>query len=57
MKNPVLLLALVIPSISFAQSYSIDRFNIAGGGGTSTGTTYQVSGTLGQPDAVGAMTG
>src|ERR1039457_2583868 len=40
-----------------AQSYSIDWYKIAGGGGTSTGGTYQVSGTIGQPDASGALTG
>ena len=40
-----------------AQSYSIDWYKIAGGGGTSTGGTYQVSGTIGQPDASGPMTG
>jgi uncharacterized membrane protein len=40
-----------------AQTYSIDWFKISGGGGTSTGATYQVSGTIGQPDAGGAMTG
>jgi hypothetical protein len=40
-----------------AQSYSIDWYKIAGGGGTSTGGTYQVSGTIGQPDAGGPMTG
>jgi hypothetical protein len=34
-----------------AQSYSIDRFKIAGGGGVSTGGVYSVSGTIGQPDA------
>jgi hypothetical protein len=39
------------------QSYSIDWYKIAGGGGTSTGGTYAVSGTIGQPDASGAMTG
>ena len=39
------------------QSYSIDWYKIAGGGGTSTGATYQVSGTIGQPDAGGAMSG
>jgi hypothetical protein len=54
---------LSIGSISFAQSYSIDWYKIAGGGGTSTGgpvtgtNYYSVSGTLGQPDASGAMTG
>jgi hypothetical protein len=40
-----------------AQSYSINWYKIAGGGGTSTGGTYSVSGTIGQPDASGAMSG
>jgi hypothetical protein len=40
-----------------AQSYSIDWYKIAGGGGTSTGGVYAVSGTIGQPDASAAMTG
>jgi hypothetical protein len=40
-----------------AQNYSIDWYKIAGGGGTSTGGVYSVSGTIGQPDASGAMTG
>jgi hypothetical protein len=39
-----------------AQQYSIDWFTIDGGGGTSTGGVYSVTGTIGQPDA-GAMTG
>ena len=56
MKKLFLLLGLLIPGTGFAQSYSIDWYKIAGGGGTSTGGTYQVSGTLGQPDASGAMT-
>lgn len=57
MKKSFLLLGLLIPGISFAQSYTIDWHKAAGGGGTSTGATYQVSGTIGQPDAGGAMTG
>ena len=40
-----------------AQTYSIDWYKIAGGGGTSTGGTYQVSGTIGQSDASGAISG
>jgi hypothetical protein len=40
-----------------AQSYTIDWCKISGGGGTSTGATYQVTGTIGQPDAGGAMSG
>ena len=39
-----------------AQSYSIDWFKIAGGGGTSSNGTYVVSGTIGQADA-GQMAG
>lgn len=40
-----------------AQNYSIDWYKISGGGGTSTGGTYSVSGTIGQHDAGGPMTG
>lgn len=39
-----------------AQTYSIDWHTIDGGGGTSTGGVYSVSGTVGQPDA-GKMSG
>ena len=42
---------------AWAQQYSIDWYKIAGGGGTSTGGTYAVSGTIGQHDAGGPMTG
>ncbi|MGA2247908.1 MAG: hypothetical protein ABSH48_23220 [Verrucomicrobiota bacterium] len=47
---------LLAPAVH-AQPYTINWYNIAGGGGTSTGGTYQVSGTIGQPDASGALTG
>jgi hypothetical protein len=57
MQKLFLLLSLLVPTISFAQSYSIDWYKISGGGGTSTGGTYQVSGTIGQHDASGAMSG
>jgi hypothetical protein len=56
MKRSLLLFGLLIPTISFAQSYTIDWFKIAGGGGTSTNAQYAISGTIGQPDA-GAMSG
>ena len=39
---------------AIAQPYSIDWFKIAGGGGTSTGGNYSLSGTIGQHDAGGA---
>ena len=38
-----------------AQTYSIDWYKIAGGGGTSTGSVYSISGTVGQHDAGGPM--
>jgi len=34
-----------------AQSFSIDRFALAGDGGPSAGGTFALSGTVGQPDA------
>jgi hypothetical protein len=40
----------------WAQTYNIDWYTIGGGGGTSTGGVYSVSGTIGQPDA-GTMSG
>ena len=45
------LVFLAAALIVHAQSYSIDWFTIDGGGGTSTGGVYSVSGTIGQPDA------
>ena len=52
-----LLVLLSLVGRVVAQSYSINWYKIAGGGGTSTGGTYQVSGTIGQTDASGAITG
>lgn len=49
-------LALMVGNVS-AQSYSINWYKIAGGGGTSTGGVYSVTGTIGQHDAGGAITG
>jgi hypothetical protein len=49
----VLLLALT----AGAQNYSIDWYKVSGGGGTSTGGVYSVSGTIGQHDAGVPMTG
>jgi hypothetical protein len=40
-----------------AQPYSIDTYKIAGGGGTSSGGNYSVTGTIGQPEAGAAMSG
>lgn len=49
------LLAAALPAS--AQTLSIDWFTIDGGGGTSTGGPYSLSGTIGQPDAGSPMTG
>ena len=59
-KLPILLTALLLGlglNSLRAQSYSIDWFTIDGGGGTSTGGVYSVTGTIGQPDAGVAMIG
>jgi hypothetical protein len=50
------ILALCALSAS-AQTYSIDWSKVSGGGGTSTGGVYAVTGTLGQHDAGTAMSG
>ena len=61
MKKLILFVGLLIPALSQAQTYSIDWYKIAGGGGTSSGTNgasvYSLSGTIGQHDAGTAMTG
>jgi hypothetical protein len=46
-----LLACAAIPAAVHAQSYFIDWYTIDGGGGTSTGGVYSVSGTIGRPDA------
>jgi hypothetical protein len=57
MTKLMLLFSLVVPSLGFAQSYSIDWYKVSGGGGTSTGGVYSVSGTIGQPEAGSALSG
>jgi len=54
----VLLLAglLAAASISHAQPYDISWYTIDGGGGASSGGTFSLTGTIGQPDA-GHMAG
>ncbi len=51
-------LAFVLPAIGLlfavpllSQTYDLSWNKIAGGGGTSTGGVYSLSGTIGQPDA------
>lgn len=51
-----LLLLLVVWAVQAQTNLTIDWFTIDGGGGTSAGGVYTVSGTIGQPDA-GTMSG
>lgn len=55
MKRLTIIIAAALAAVANAQ-YSIDWWTIDGGGGTSTGGVYSVSGTIGQPDA-GTMSG
>jgi hypothetical protein len=48
----------VLVGMAFAQNYTIDRWTIDGGGVMrSTGGAFELSGTIGQPDAGQTMTG
>ncbi|USO00078.1 MAG: hypothetical protein H6810_05290 [Phycisphaeraceae bacterium] len=49
--------ALVTSSALAGPDYSINWYTIDGGGGTSAGGGYTLSGTIGQHDASNAMTG
>ena len=52
----LLISAFSLQPSAFAQSFSLRWHTIDGGGGTSTGGVFSVSGTIGQPDAGGPMT-
>jgi hypothetical protein len=52
----ILSTVILFATPALGQSYSIDWHTIDGGGGTSTGGAYSVSGTIGQPDA-GTLSG
>ena len=52
----LLLVSIVASPQAQAQSYAIPWWTADGGGGTSTGGSYTLSGTIGQPDA-GILTG
>jgi len=57
MKKICFAIAMLLALSGAAQSFSIDWFKVAGGGGVSTGGVYTISGTIGQHDAGSAMTG
>ncbi len=46
-----LLVVLIAPAASSEGAYVLDWFTIDGGGGTSSGGPYTLTGTIGQPDA------
>ncbi len=48
---------LMVLGLPLRAQYSIVWSKISGGGGTSGGGNYSVSGTIGQLDAAGALTG
>jgi hypothetical protein len=50
------LLVMASGPAAMAQPFTIDWYTIDGGGGTSTGGAFSLSGTIGQPDA-GVMSG
>jgi hypothetical protein len=56
-KWSVIICAVVFAWNAAAQNYSIDWYKIAGGGGASANGQYAVSGTIGQPDSGGTMSG
>ncbi len=61
MKVPNLWIAMASTGLSvpalicFGQPYAIESFTVDGGGGTSTGGNYTITGTIGQPDASGGV--
>jgi len=57
MKKTMFATMLALVSFAASAQYSIDWFKVSGGGGTSSGGNFSVSGTIGQPDASGALTG
>ncbi len=57
MKTALSLLMLAAACFTAAAQYSVDWYKISGGGGTSSGGNYSVSGTIGQHDAAGELTG
>ena len=54
----ILLLAVIVFCVgACGQTYSIGWYRIAGGGGTSSGGAYEITGTIGQEEAGGPMAG
>ena len=58
MKKAILVLfgLCLLEGAALAQTYTLEWYSMDGGGGTSTGGVYSISGTIGQADA-GRMSG
>src|SRR4051812_27511969 len=57
MKRIILFIALGIPVLVFGQSFQLNWSVFSGGGGTSTGGVFALSGSIGQHDAGAPMAG
>ena len=57
MKLFTIALSVCLQVVVVGQQYRVDWFKVAGGGEVSIGGQYGVSGTIGQQDAAGRMTG
>ncbi len=59
--TPLVLVATIaiglLAPAALAQSFSIPWYTMDGGGGASAGSSFAITGTIGQPDAGPAMTG
>jgi hypothetical protein len=53
----VLVLLLVGVALAAPNAFSLNWWTVDGGGGTSQGGDYEVSGTVGQPDTSPLMSG
>ena len=51
MKKIMFSTLLALASFAASAQYSVDWFKVAGGGDTSSGGQFSLSGTIGQPDA------
>ena len=49
--------AILSAFTAHAQTFAIDRFVLSGGGGTSTNAQFNLTGTIGQPDAGAKLAG
>jgi hypothetical protein len=56
-RNSLLVAGLVVSAASARAQFTIDWYTIDNGGGHNTGGTFEVTGTIGQADAVDVVSG